>query len=388
MGRGLKLLLALAAVLVVAIVAFSVGAPANCETDNSSGTRDGGSLSQTGTDEIPTKAREMYVAMAKRWNIDVAFLASIGKQECDHGRCAYLSQINYAGCVGWMQLGVGGRCGHYWNRNKCDGNKDGRMDVLDPWDNICASAKGLRNEKGAPPTGGSEAGYRRAACNYYGACADRSANYADEVMARAKAYGFPASPRTTTLASTGRTASDQDTDTEPHDPNGADVPAGCPGLDGDPSVQLAAFDGPDKPFDLLPNANRPGVGLSTQMVTVTRKIAGLLPQRLKVCTGTSHNRLSSSGNVSDHWAGNGIDLCSSANGFPATGGGYGNTIATAALIVAGKNHTDAARMARQGGAFTLHHQGIRFQIIWKSQVGGNHDDHIHVGIDPSSGQAA
>jgi hypothetical protein len=42
----------------------------------------------------------------------------------------------------------------------------------------------------APPAGGSYAGYHQAACNYYGACADSSADYADEVMSRALEYGF------------------------------------------------------------------------------------------------------------------------------------------------------------------------------------------------------
>lgn len=374
MGRGVKLLATLIVVLAVAVIAFSVGAPADCETDRADGGGDPGALSDRGRDEVPAGAARMYAAIAKRWNIDVAFLASIGKQECDHGRCADLRQVNYAGCVGWMQLGVGGRCGNFWDRNKCDGNHDGRMDVLDPWDNICASAKGLRKEKGAPATGGSEARYRQAACNYYGACADRSANYADEVMARARHYGFPA-------RSSGTIAARAATDTTEN------APTGCAAPD-DPSTQLAAFDGPGKPFDLLPGANRPGVELTAQMTAVTRQIAGLLPRRLKICTGTNHSRLSSSGNVSDHWSGNGIDICSSANGFPASGGGYGDTIATAAFIVAGKSRAEAARMARQGGAITLHHNGIRFQIIWKSQVGGNHDDHTHVGIDPGSGRAA
>ena len=41
-----------------------------------------------------------------------------------------------------------------------------------------------------PPAGGSYAAYREAACDYYGACSDGAANYADEVMARAVSYGF------------------------------------------------------------------------------------------------------------------------------------------------------------------------------------------------------
>src|SRR5919109_2583097 len=149
-----------------------------------------GTLSPEAEKAIPPDVAEIYIAMAKRWNIDVAFLASIGAQETDHGRHPTTNEVNTSGCQGLMQLGVGGACGDYWDRNKCDGNNDGRMLITDFWDNICAGARGLRRDKGAPPAGGSEAGYHHAACNYYGACADGSANYAAEVMARAKLYGF------------------------------------------------------------------------------------------------------------------------------------------------------------------------------------------------------
>ncbi len=43
---------------------------------------------------------------------------------------------------------------------------------------------------GAPPIGGTYAEYRQAACSYYGACADCTVAYAEEVMARAVQYGF------------------------------------------------------------------------------------------------------------------------------------------------------------------------------------------------------
>ncbi len=363
-------------VLAIGLIAFSAGRPDDCDTDSSG---DAGSLSSDAKDEIPSKAARMYVAMAEKWNLDVAFLASIGKQECDHGRCGTLNQVNGSGCVGWMQLGVGGKCGHYWNRNRCDGNDDGKTDVLDPWDNICASAKGLRKEKGAPPTGGSEAKYRAAAGNYYGACVGNGVNYCDEVMARAKHYGFRSGTPTTTLAGFDPTPSDDSTD----DPAG---PAAGQCDNGD-SSSVALEDGPGKAFTLLATANRAGVKLTPEMTAVVRRVAGRLLRRLTVCTGTNHNRLTTSGNVSDHYDGNGVDLCSSANGFPATGGGYGDTIATAALTIAGKPENEAAAMARKGGAFTLTHGGLRFQIIWKDQTGGNHNDHIHIGIARSGARA-
>src|SRR6187455_1806023 len=57
---------------------------------------------------IPRGVAEIYVAMARRWNIDVAFLASIGAQETDHGRIPTTNEVNASGCQGLMQLGVGG----------------------------------------------------------------------------------------------------------------------------------------------------------------------------------------------------------------------------------------------------------------------------------------
>jgi hypothetical protein len=57
-------------------------------------------------------------------------------------------------------------------------------------------------------------------------------------------------------------------------------------------------------------------------------------------------------------------------------------------MTAGKPRPEALRLARRGGAFTIHHAGLRFQIIWKSQVGGNHDDHSHVGIARLAGRPA
>lgn len=369
MGRAGKLGGALLALLLVAIVAVTIRAPQGCQ---SNGSGNGGVLSATGREEIPQAAARMYLAMAERWSIDVAFLAAIGAQECDHGRCGGLRQVNYAGCVGWMQLGVGGKCGTFWNRNRCDGNHDGRTDVLDSWDNICAAARGLRKEKGAPATGGSAAAYRAAAGRYYGGCSGNGVAYCDEVMARAKRYGFHSTQRTVVLASVS------------HDEATSDQ---CEAPDGD--MQLDELDdGPDKPFTVLPAANRPGGDLTPRLIAAVRQIASRLPRRLKVCTGSNHNRLTTSGNVSDHWSGNAVDLCSSANGFPASGGGYGDTIAAAALMAAGKERTVAVRIAKHGGAYTIYNRGLRWQIIWKSLVGGNHYNHVHVGIQRVLARAA
>ena len=125
-------------------------------------------------------------------DIDWRFLAAIGAQESNHGRNPAANRVNPEGCVGPMQLGVGGRCGDFVATWGVDANGDGGVDPLDPADAIATAARGLREGKGAPARGGSAEAYRQAACGYYGACADARADYADEVMARAASYGFPA----------------------------------------------------------------------------------------------------------------------------------------------------------------------------------------------------
>ena len=142
--------------------------------------------------EIPREYLALYQQFGLKMDIDWRFLAAIGAQESNHGRDPAADRVNPEGCVGPMQLGVGGRCGDFVGTWGVDANGDGRVNPLDPADAIATAARGLREGKGAPARGGSAEAYRQAACGYYGACADARADYADEVMARAASYGFPA----------------------------------------------------------------------------------------------------------------------------------------------------------------------------------------------------
>jgi hypothetical protein len=141
--------------------------------------------------EIPAGYLRLYVRFGREMDIDWRFLAAIGGQESDHGRHPAAARVNRAGCVGPMQLGVGGSCGDFVGAWGVDGDGDGRVNPLTPADAIATAANGLRHGKGAPATGGPYLAYRRAACGYYGACADSRVDYADDVMARAVRYGFP-----------------------------------------------------------------------------------------------------------------------------------------------------------------------------------------------------
>lgn len=190
---------AAAAVVVTVLAALMgvLGADLSC-LGGSSGT--GPAPSRSAREDIPAARLRLYQAAGRRFDIDWAFLASIGAQECGHGACR---GTNGYGCAGPMQIAYvrGSACSPgsgptLWERYGVDGDGDGRKDVNDPADAIFTAARILREDKGAPRSGGSYEAYRQAACNYYGACADATASYADEVMARAVQYGFrgPGSP--------------------------------------------------------------------------------------------------------------------------------------------------------------------------------------------------
>jgi hypothetical protein len=143
---------------------------------------------------IPPERLRLYEQAGAKFNIDWSFLASIGAQECATGECA---ATNSSGCAGPMQIAYvrGSACSPgdgptLWERYAVNADPGAPLSVDDPADAIYTAARILREDKGAPPTGGSYDEYRQAACNYYGACADSTVAYADEVMARAVQYGF------------------------------------------------------------------------------------------------------------------------------------------------------------------------------------------------------
>jgi hypothetical protein len=181
-------------VAIVGTVAAVVGSGVACLGGGQGETQPSPSRSALG--QIPTDRLRLYRAAGRGFDIDWAFLASIGAQECGHGSCR---GVNSSGCAGPMQIGVGGACGNIWDRYKVDGDRDGDTEVNDPVDAIFTAARILRQAKDAPPTGGSYQAYRQAACNYFGACSDATIPYADQVMARAVQYGFqgPGSPQPT-----------------------------------------------------------------------------------------------------------------------------------------------------------------------------------------------
>jgi hypothetical protein len=147
--------------------------------------------SKAAAHEIPPRRLRIYQQAGRRFDVDWAFLASIGYQECGHGACA---EVNPSGCGGPMQIGMvresacsPGSGPTIWERYRVDADGGG-ADPFSPADAIFTAARMLRPVFGL--AGDSYAAYREVACNYYGACADGVADYATEVMARAVEYGF------------------------------------------------------------------------------------------------------------------------------------------------------------------------------------------------------
>ncbi|HVO53116.1 MAG TPA: hypothetical protein VMT37_01755 [Solirubrobacterales bacterium] len=167
---------------------------ANVACLGASGPISGSQPTRAAVKQIPAERLPLYRRAGQRFDVDWTVLASIGYQECGTGSCAH---VYPSGCGGPMQIAIvresacsPGPGPTIWETYGVDVDGNGEADPFDLADAIFTAAMLLRAVMGAPPIGGSYAGYRQAACNYYGACADSLVSYADEVMARAVEYGF------------------------------------------------------------------------------------------------------------------------------------------------------------------------------------------------------
>jgi hypothetical protein len=200
-GRG-RSLIALVVLGTCAAVVLTVTATVMAILGSELGCLGGGTASAqpanaTARREIPPARLALYQAAGRRFDIEWTFVASIGTQECGVGLCAH---VYPSGCGGPMQIALvpGSACSPgpgptIWDTYKVDGDGDGRAEPFDLADAIFTAARIMRVVMHAPPTGGTYAAYRQAACNYYGACADGVVDYAEEVMRRAVSYGFGSS---------------------------------------------------------------------------------------------------------------------------------------------------------------------------------------------------
>lgn len=118
-------------------------------------------------------------------------------------------------------------------------------------------------------------------------------------------------------------------------------------------------------------ANAPGRGLTPGIQKVLRAVASVAGP-ITVGTGTNHDRLTVDGNVSDHYSGNAADL-------PTTPGQQNIKLGRQALIAAGMPASEANKAT--GGIYNVPYgQHRRIQVIFNTNAGGNHHNHVHVGV--------
>ena len=335
----------------VAIIAAITGS-SGCEPGSSSGPP-----SKQAERDIPSDFLRLYQQAGAKYRIPWEILAGIGREECDHGRLDDRSctprpgasgpgAANSAGAAGPMQIGIGGAAGDIFSRRTVDAGGDGKTGAHDPADAIATAAIILIKDKGAPQGKPIDA-YRTAVRAYNGAGPQAEA-YADRVIADARTY------------STGVN------------------PVGAAGCGEDAAL---TFDGPPGKVTLAPGADRPGATTRPIVRQYVAAMAGLAGRPIVITTGTNHSQYTVDGNVSDHWDGYAADLGMAANGG-TDDSPIGDRIMTACLVLAGVPHDKATTQARGGGLFTLTHQGLRIQCIWKTNEGGNHHNHVHVGVRP------
>jgi len=113
-----------------------------------------------------------------------------------------------------------------------------------------------------------------------------------------------------------------------------------------------------------PNADRPGVKTSGAVVNFAREVSAIAGTPVRIGTGSRHSRLTVNGNVSDHWGGGAADIPASGRRLIRLG--------QAALIAAGMPAKQARKQT--GGLYNV--GGA--QIIFNTQEGGDHTDHLHV----------
>lgn len=120
---------------------------------------------------------------------------------------------------------------------------------------------------------------------------------------------------------------------------------------------------------LGPGADRAGVATNEPVLQFVGELGIRYGRRLTIATGTNHNQFVKGrpGHESDHWQGNAADISMSGARLTRLG--------RAALVLAGMPAAEA-RKAR-GGVYNVG----RYQIIFNTNSGGNHWNHLHVGVN-------
>jgi hypothetical protein len=316
--------------------------------------------------EIPARMLAIYRQAGVHDRIPWQILAGIGREECDHGldhdpSCTPKpgargpGAANPYGASGPMQIGVTSACPR---APDCAGDQydalrrylpAGRRGLgpHDPMTAVSLAALALIHLAGGMARRRGIDAYWGAARAYNGS-GPAAAAYADRVVGDAHRYA-----------------------------SGVIATANAGGC-----ADAAALVGAGGRVMVLPGANRAGVGLKPVLLRYLAGMAALAGRTLYVSTGTNHGKYTVDGNISDHWDGHAADLGMAANGG-TDGGHVGDQIMTACLELAGDPPRQAAAEAIRGGLYTRVHGALRVQCIWKTYEGGDHYNHVHVGVRPS-----
>lgn len=119
---------------------------------------------------------------------------------------------------------------------------------------------------------------------------------------------------------------------------------------------------------LSKTADRQGVPTSDAVLQFVGALGQTYGEPLTIGTGSNHNEKTVNGNVSAHWTGHAGDI-------PATGSKL-RQLGYLALLQAGMPQREAKAAARKGGLYNVG----GYQIIFLTNEGGNHYNHLHVGL--------
>lgn len=129
----------------------------------------------------------------------------------------------------------------------------------------------------------------------------------------------------------------------------------------------AVVSGASGKVTMAPGADRGGAHTKPHVIKFVARIAGIVGKTLRITTGTNHNEfVVGTHRQSQHWTGDAADIAAS--------GSWLTTLGQAALVAAGADPAWARKQS--GGAYTIN--GV--QCIFNSNVGGNHFNHLHVGL--------
>jgi hypothetical protein len=118
----------------------------------------------------------------------------------------------------------------------------------------------------------------------------------------------------------------------------------------------------------VPPARGQWQGPGPEILGFVGTLAQTYGKPLDVSDTTTHSRMTTSGHVSAHTSGHALDI-------PATGNRL-RRLGYLALLQAGMSKKDALKARRTGGLFNVG----GYQVIFATNVGGNHYNHVHVGI--------